>query len=186
MSNKPGDVTRLLIHWSEGSSKAFDQLLPLIHRDIHRLAERYLRKERANHTLQPTALIHEAYFRLVDQKQVSWRNRLHFFGIAAQAMRRILVDHARKHRAEKRGGPDTVLQLTDEPRDQRSVDVMALEDALKDLEKRAPRQSKIVELRYFAGLTIEETAVLLSISVATVKLDWSLARAWLYRKLNNS
>jgi RNA polymerase sigma factor (TIGR02999 family) len=177
-------VTRLLVRWTEGDKQALEDLLPLVYDELRRLARRYLQQERPGHTLQSTALVHEAYLRLVDQN-VSWQNRAHFFGIAAQMMRRILVDHARSRSAAKRG--DGACRVTlDEglvAQEQRDLDVVALDDALTNLGKIDPQQGKIVELRFFAGLSIEETSEVLNISPATVKRDWAMAKAWLHREM---
>jgi len=160
--------------------------MPLVYNELRRLADHYLRQERQDHTLQPTALVHEAYLKLIDQTRVDWQNRAHFFGVAAQVMRRILVDHARRHRASKRGGFQQKLTL-DEAIDysqSRDVDLVALDDALNALARLDARQSRIVELRFFGGLTIEETAEALDIAPATVKVDWSMAKAWLRREIS--
>jgi RNA polymerase sigma-70 factor, ECF subfamily len=175
------DVTRLL----DGQTGAADALVPLVYAELHDLAVHYMRGERADHTLQPTALVHEAYMRLVDQRNASWKNRSHFFGIAAQAMRRILVDHARRKRATKREGGDRVTldeSVAEAP--QRSVDLIALDDALLKLAALDPRQARVVELRFFGGLDIEQTAESLGISPATVKRDWTFARAFLQREID--
>lgn len=184
MASPSKDVTQLLLDWSNGDQQALDQLLPLVYDELHRLAEHYMRRERPDHTLQPTALVHEAYLRLIDQQRVRWRNRAHFFAIAAQAMRRILVDHARRHQARKRGSGQRVP--LDEARAVPSLpemDLVALDEALTRLAEFDPRQSRIVELRFFGGLSIEETASVLQLSPATVKREWQLAKAWLYRAL---
>lgn len=180
------DVTHLLIDWGRGNQQALDKLLPLVYDELRRLAASYLRRERPDHTLQPTALVHEAYFRLTDQREVSWQNRAHFFGIAAQAMRRILVDHARSHLYAKRGGGAQKLSLDEAMGvpDQQGVELTALDEALNKLETIDPRQSRIIELRYFGGLSIEATAEVLGISPATVKREWSMARAWLHRQIS--
>lgn len=162
--------------------------MPLVYDELRRLANHYLRQERSDHTLQPTALVHEAYLKLIDQSRVDWQNRAHFFGVAAQSMRRILVDHARSHRASKRGGVQQKLALDEavdysQPRD---IDLLALDDALNLLAKLDERQSQVVELRFFGGLTIEETAAALGVSPATVKVDWSMAKAWLHREIKNN
>ena len=186
MGPAPKDVTQLLMDWSHGNRDALDHLLPLVYTELHRLAARYLRRERAEHTLQTTALVHEAYLRLVDQSKVQWHNRAHFFGIAAQAMRRILVDHARHQHAAKRRGHKPQLSL-DEALNvsaERAADLMALDDALGSLAGIDPQQSRIVELRFFGGLTAEETAEVLGISRATVNREWTMAKAWLYRELH--
>jgi len=179
------DVTQILQEVRDGDRDAPARLMPLVYDELRRLADHYLRQERPDHTLQPTALVHEAYLKLVDQTRVDWKNRAHFFGVAAQVMRRILVDHARRHRASKRGGLRQKLTLDEavdysQPRD---VDLVALDDALTALAQLDARQSKIVEFRFFGGLTIEETAVALGISPATVKVDWSMAKAWLRREI---
>ena len=179
------DVTELLVAWSHGNQVAHGQLIEIVYSELKQLAKAYLRRERPNHSVAATALVHEAYLKLVDQRRVQWHNRSHFFGIAAQAMRRILVDHARASHAAKRGGGG----LTVEPNQQEApllpsdVDVLALDEALSRLEGVEPRWSQLVELRFFAGLTVGETASVLEVSPATVKRDWSLARAWLYREL---
>jgi len=181
----PEDITALLRAWSEGDPRAAENLLPLVYTDLRRRAGGYLRRERRNHTLNPTALVHEAYLRLVDQRHVTWQNRAHFFGIAAEMMRRILVDHARSHGAAKRGGTwcqvpfdDTVA--TSEPR---CVDLVAVDSAVEELAQFDPRQARVVELRFFGGLSVEETAEVMSLSRATVKREWTMARAWLHRRL---
>jgi RNA polymerase sigma factor (TIGR02999 family) len=182
----PEGVTQLLKDWNEGDQSALDRLMPLVHAELRRLANNYLRRERANHTLQPTALVNEAYLKLVDQKNARWQNRAQFFGVAAQLMRRILVDHARLHRAEKRGGSDQQrLSLTNIERttDTPDIDLLALHEALNELAEVDPQQSRIVELKFFGGLSIEETAEVLSVGHATVERDWKMARAWLRRKL---
>jgi len=179
------DVTRLLQDLQHGREGAADQLVPLVYGELHNLAVHYMRSERGDHTLQPTALVHEAYMRLVDQRHASWQNRSHFFGIAAQAMRRILVDHARRKQAGKREGGDRVTldeSVAEAP--QRSVDLIALDDALNKLAALDPRQARVVELRFFGGLDIEQTAESLGISPATVKRDWTFARAFLQREMD--
>jgi len=179
------DVTQILQEVSGGDQNAPARLMPLVYDELRRLADHYLRQERPDHTLQPTALVHEAYLKLIDQTRVDWQNRAHFFGVAAQLMRRILVDHARRHRASKRGGFQQKLTLDEavdysQPRD---LDLVALDDALNALALMDERQSRIVELRFFGGLTIEETAEALNVSPATVKVDWSMAKAWLRREI---
>lgn len=186
-SSSSPNVTQLLIAWGDGDQIARDELVPLIYDELHKLAHHYLRRERDGHTLQTSALVNEAYMKLIDQ-QVTWRNRAHFFGIAAQAMRRILVDYARASRNTKRGGNQPRLAL-DEALDQaaeRDADLIALDDALTSLAAFDPQQSQIVEMRYFGGLTIAETAEALSISDSTVEREWVLARAWLRRELSRS
>lgn len=178
-------ITQLLVEWSAGDQAALDQLMPLVYDELRRLARSYLRRERPDHTLQATALVHEAYLRLIDQHSVSWQNRAHFFGIAAQMMRRILVNHALARATAKRGGPAQKLSLDESigVADQRDVDLLALDEALKQLESLDAQQSRIVELRFFGGLSIEETAAVLSLSPATIKREWSTARLWLKRQL---
>ncbi|MBS1852643.1 MAG: sigma-70 family RNA polymerase sigma factor [Acidobacteria bacterium] len=178
------EVTRLLLRWTDGDKHALDDLLPLVYDELRRLARSYLSKERPGHTLQSTALVNEAYMRLVDQN-VSWQSRAHFFGIAAQMMRRILVDHARARSAAKRGAGDFKVTLDEAMAisDARDVNVIALDSALNNLAKLDPQQSRIVELRFFAGLSIEETSQVLDVSPATVKRDWAMAKAWLAREM---
>lgn len=181
-SHQPTDVTTLLNAWSNGKQEALDELMPLVYQELRKLARSYLRSERPEHTLQPTALVNEAYLRLVDQKNVRWQNRRHFFGIAAQLMRRILVDHARKRQSEKRGGGEALIPFEEAKGvPVKARDLVALDDALKDFATIDPRSAKIVELRQFGGLSIDETADVLEISPATVKRDWTLAKAWLRR-----
>ena len=182
----PSDVTTLLRRWTAGDKSAIDQLAPLIYAELRKLAHRQLRRERRNRTLQSTALVHEAWLRLVDQKQAHWRDRAHFFAVSGQMMRRILVDHARDQHAEKRGGGASVLAL-DETMDmpaQRSLEMIALDDALNELARLDARQSQVIELRFFAGLSIDETAEALGVSKATVNRDWVTGRAWLLRELD--
>jgi RNA polymerase sigma factor (TIGR02999 family) len=182
------DITQLLVNWSNGDRQALEQLTPLVYGELRRLASRYLRRERPGHTLQSTALVHEAYLRLIDQRYVRWQNRAHFFGIAAQLIRRILVDHARAHQAQKRGADAPVLSLDEAVAapEKRDLNLVALDDALNDLARIDPQQGRIVELRFFTGLSIEETAEVLGISPATVKRDWVVAKAWLHRELSRS
>ena len=177
------DVTALLAKWSGGDKAALEELMPLVYGELKRLAGSYLRRERQDHTLQSAALVNEAYMRLVDQSQVRWQNKSHFFGIAAQMMRRILVDHARGHKAAKRGAGMELLELNEAvaQAQKQSIDLLGLDEALKTLEKMDAQQSRIIELRFFGGLSIEETAEVLKISPATVKRDFAAARAWLYR-----
>ena len=180
-------VTQLLMRWGDGDQSALEHLMPLVYDELRRLAAAYLRRERVGHTLQATALVNEAYMRLVDQKHTRWQNRAQFFGIAAQLMRRILVDHARQHLAEKRGGPEQQrLSLThaEQVAGRQEVDILAIHETLNALARLDEQQSRIVELRFFGGLTIEETAEVLGISHATVERDWNLARAWLRRELS--
>jgi RNA polymerase sigma factor (TIGR02999 family) len=183
------DVTGLLVKWREGDEGVLSQLLPVVYDELHRMAARYLRRERPDHTLQPTALINEAYLRLVDQNSVTWENRAHFFGIAANVMRRILVDHARGHQAAKRGGSVIKLPLDEAihgSSKEEELDLVALDAALNRLVQLDPEQGRIVELRYFAGLTIEETAQVVGISPATVKRKWTVSRAWLRREITRA
>lgn len=183
----PKTVTRLLDELSGGRRDALDALLPLVYSELHRRAASYLHRERPEHTLQPTALVHEAYLRLVDQRNVQWQNRAHFFGIAAQAMRRILVDHARRHRRVKRGGGMNVsLDDADMPVSERPIDLLALDEALERLAHRDPQQARVVELRFFGGLSVEETADVLACSPSTVKREWAMARAWLHLQIQRA
>jgi RNA polymerase sigma-70 factor (ECF subfamily) len=182
--NSPGteNITQLLIEVTNRNSAAVDVLLPLIYDELRKLAANYLRRERSDHTLQPTALVHEAYMRMVDQTQVNWQNRAHFFGVAAQMMRRILVDYARAHNAEKRGQDFQIISL-DENIDksvERSSELIALDEALKTLAEMDEQKGRIVELRFFGGLSIDETAEVLGVSAPTVKRQWRMAKAWLY------
>lgn len=178
-------ITQLLIEWSQGDKAAFDQLMPLVYDELRKLARSHLRHERPDHTLQATALVHEAYLRLIDQHSVTWKNRAHFFGIASQMMRRILVNYAVRRGARKRGGLRQRVSLDDAVglSGERELDVVALDEALKELERLDPRQSRIVELRFFGGLSIEETAEVLNISPATVKREWATAKLWLRRQM---
>ena len=185
MESRSSEVTVLLRQWGDGHQEALERLLPLVHAELRKLAAGYMRRERPDHTLQATALVNEAFLKLVDQRAVRWQNRAHFFGIAAQAMRRILVDHARAHVSGKRGDGqvrvplDEVMASTEMP----SADLLALDGALTRLASFDPQQSRIVELRFFGGLTMAETAEVLHISPATVGRDWTLAKAWLYAEL---
>ncbi|MGI8890900.1 MAG: sigma-70 family RNA polymerase sigma factor [Chthoniobacterales bacterium] len=185
-STLPRDqATRLLIDWSRGNHVAAERLMPLVYDELRLLARGYLQRERSDHTLQATGLVHEAYLRLVDQSRTTWQNRAHFFRVAAQAMRRILVEHARRHRAEKRGGGLQKVELDESlmPAPGRSVDLLALDDALNELAQMRPQQSQIVELRFFGGMTIEEAAEVLDVSPRTVKREWRMARAWLRKAM---
>jgi RNA polymerase sigma factor (TIGR02999 family) len=188
MESSPNEITQQLIAWGKGDAAALDKLIPAVYQELRRMADRYLRGEQSGHSLQPTALVHEAYLRLIDQKHVEWHNRAHFFGVAAQMMRRILIDHAKaKHRA-KRGGTAPKLSL-DETMNftrERAAELVALDDALQILAEVDERKSRIVELRYFGGLTVEETAQVLDISDKTVMRDWKLAKAWLYDEINRA
>ena len=183
------EVTRLLIQLTEGGGEgvALDELLSHVYSELRRLAASYLRRERQGHTLQPTALVHEAYLRLIDQTQVRWQNRAHFFGVAAQMMRRILVDHARSSQAEKRGGEFQKFSL-DENIDvsgERASDLVALDEALERLAALDPQKARVVELRFFGGLSVEETAEVTGVSAPTVKRQWRMAKAWLYGQVQN-
>lgn len=186
MLSDADQVNRLLVDWGEGNQHALEELLPLIYNELRRLAHNFLYGERHGHTLQTTALVHEAYLKLIDQKDARWQNRAHFFAIAAQAMRRILIDSARRHAAEKRGGAQEKVSLDEAPELSLEPDnnLLALDEALTRLQEIDPQQSRIVELRYFGGLTIEETAEVTRISAATIKREWAMARAWLHQELS--
>lgn len=189
MCEPSSDVTRLLLEWSRGDRTALDRLMPLVYDELRAVAERTLSRERSSHTLQGTALVHEAYLKLVDQRQVRWQDRAHFLAVAAQLMRRILVDYARRHAAVKRGSGKPQLpldQVNGSVASAAFVDWLALDEALDRLAALHERQARTVELRFFGGLTIEETAEVLRVSPATVKNDWSLARGWLFRELQPS
>lgn len=180
------NVTQLLVKWGDGDQAALETLMPLVYSELRRLASNYLRRERQNHTLQPTALVNEAYLKLIDQRKPRWQNRAQFYGVAAQMMRRILVDHARQNKAAKRGGSEqqrlsitSAGQLGEKP----DTDLLALHEALKELKTFDQQQERIVELKFFGGLSIEETAEVMGIGHATVERDWKMARAWLRRKL---
>ena len=179
------EITQLLQQWTDGNEEASEKLLPLLYAELRRMAQRYMRQERPDHTLQTTALINEAYLRLVDWRNVRWQNRAHFFAVCAQVMRRILVDFARSRKYLKRGAGLHLLSLDEVPEVSlhRASEIIALDDALQRLAEIDPRKSRIVELRFFAGLTIEETAEVLGISEATVKRDWLVAKAWLRREM---
>ena len=184
----PEEVTRLLNDWSGGDQAAFDRLVPLVYEELHGLARRYMNREHAGHTLQTTALVNEAYLRLAGQTRMRWQNRAHFSAIAAQMMRRILVDHARKRLYAKRGGELLRVSLAeaDGLSEGRAADVAALDEALKSLAELDPQQSRVVELKFFGGLTIEETAEVLGLSHDMVKREWATARAWLYREMSET
>ena len=189
MAEKPQhQITQLLAEWSGGNQAALDELYPLVYEELHRLARRYMSRERRGHTLQTTALINEAYVRLVDQRNVRWANRSHFFAISAQIMRRILIDHARRHAYAKRGGGAQQVSLEEVAMVAREAgsDLIKLDEALKILAKMDPRRCHVVELRYFGGLSNEEIAGVLKVSENTVTRDWNLARAWLYQQLTGS
>lgn len=182
----PPDITEILQAWNEGRHEALDEIVPLVYDELRRQARRFLRRERGNHTLQTTALVNEAYLKLIDQRNVEWQNRAHFFGIAANLMRRILVDYARTKHRRKRGGAAEDLPLDEAiliKTDDRDLDLLALDEALNRLAEIDGQQARIVELRYFSGLSIEETAEVLAISIATVKRNWNMARAWLHHEL---
>jgi RNA polymerase sigma factor (TIGR02999 family) len=180
-------ITELLIAWSDGRRDALDDLMPMIYEDLRRLAAAYMRREPVGHALQPTALVNEAYLRLVDQRRVKWRNRAHFFGVAAGMMRRILVDQARRRRAERRGRDWERVTLTGvdlAAHEPNQIDVLALHESLETLAGFDPQQARIVELRYFAGLTIDEAAEVVGVSAATVEREWTIAKAWLRANLS--
>ena len=182
------DVTTLWLDWGKGDADALNQLTPLVYGELRRIAGHHLRRERPDHTLQSTALVHEVYLKLIDQQRVQWQDRDHFFAVASQMIRRILISHARAHKAAKRGAGATKL-LFDEAiglPGGGSADLLALDDALESLSQVDPQQGRIVELRFFGGLSIEATAKILEISPATVKRDWNVAKAWLYRELARS
>ena len=181
----PQSITQLLVKWSDGDKAALDELMPIVYETLRKLAAGYLRRERRNHSLQPTALVHEAYVRLVDQQTADWQNRAQFFGMASKLMRHILVDYARERMAAKRGGEQLRLSLTKADRIGRksNVELMALNDALNELAEVKPSHARIIEMRFFGGLTIEETALAMGISHTTVERDWSFARAWLRREM---
>jgi RNA polymerase sigma factor (TIGR02999 family) len=176
------------VSWGKGDQQSLESLIPLVYDELRRQARRYLRRERPDHTLQSSALVHEVYVRLIDQRQANWHNRSQFFGVAAQLMRRILVDHARSRGAVKRGAGVTKLAIAEEVAaiEMQNVDLIALDTSLTKLEQIDPQQCRIVELRFFSGLSIEDTADALSISPATVKRDWAMAKAWLYREISGS
>lgn len=181
------DVTQLLLKWSQGDKAAMEELLPLVYRELQKIAHRYLNKERGEHTLQTTALVHEAYLKLVDQTRVQWQNRAQFFGIAAQAMRRILVDNARQRLADKRGAGAEKISIDDKEidiSDEKASNLVELDFALKKLAELDPNKSRLVELRYFGGLSLEETAEVLGVSRPTVIRQWRLAKAWLYKEIS--
>ncbi|HVE56900.1 MAG TPA: sigma-70 family RNA polymerase sigma factor [Pyrinomonadaceae bacterium] len=181
------EITRILKSWSGGNREAVDDLIPLVYDELHKVAAQYLRRQRPDHTLQPTALVNEAYLKLIDISNVNWQDRAHFFAVASQTMRHILVDHARAQAREKRGGGAQKLSLDEaiSLSSEKEVDVLSLDEALNQLAAIDEQQSKIVELRFFGGLTVEETAVVLKISTATVKREWRIAKAWLYGKISN-
>ncbi|MDQ3649481.1 MAG: sigma-70 family RNA polymerase sigma factor [Acidobacteriota bacterium] len=183
----PSDITRLLLAWSDGDQAALEKLLPLIEQELHRIARRYMRRENPGHTLQTTALVNEAYFRLIDQRDVHWQNRAHFFGIAAQIMRRILMNYARDRQRDKRGGKAVQVSLSEVAviTEEKSDELIALDESLKRLAVIDERKCRVVELRYFGGLSVEETAEVLGISTITVARDWKMAKAWLAREIRH-
>jgi len=187
MSSSSQEVTQLLNAWSDGDQAARDKLMPLVYEELHRLAHQYMRRESPGHTLQTSALVNEAFVKLVDQRNVRWQNRAHFFGIAAQLMRRILVDHARGRHTAKRGGGVQAISFDDGlyVSDERSAEVVAVHEALEQLSKFDSRKGQIVELRFFGGLSIDETAEVLAVSPGTVMRDWTLAKAWLHREMSS-
>jgi len=185
--NTSHDVTELLLEWSKGKGNALDELLPLVYRELQKIAHRYLSRERSSNTLQTTALVHEAFLKLVDQNRVEWQNRAHFFGVAAQAMRRILVDNARQRLADKRGSGAEKISLEEgviDVSDEKASDLVELDAALQRLSEIDEQKSRLVELRYFGGLSIEETAEVLGVSIATVNRQWRVAKAWLYKEIS--
>jgi RNA polymerase sigma-70 factor, ECF subfamily len=184
-AHSTNEVTERLIAWSAGDRAAFDHLLPIVYQELRRMAGAYLRQENPGHTLQPTALVHETWLRLIDQTRVNWQNRAQFFGVAAQMMRRILVDHAKAKHREKRGGDAVKLSLDDVVNlsQERVTDLLALNDALDDLSRIDGRKSRVIELRYFGGFSVEETAQILEVSPETVIRDWKMAKAWLYQQI---
>jgi RNA polymerase sigma factor (TIGR02999 family) len=185
--HSPKEITGLLVAWGNGDESALEHLTPLVYEELHRLAHHYMGHERGGHTLQSTALVNEAYVRLIDWKNVRWQNRAHFFGVSAQLMRRILVDFARSRKFQKRGGSAQRLDLDEAAivGGEKDADLVALDEALDSLAKLDARQAKVVELRFFGGLSIEEAAEVLKVSEGTVRRDWSLARAWLRRQISN-
>jgi len=188
MSNPPNnEVTRLLESWSNGRPEALDELMPLVYQELRKMAKQYMNSQPSGHTLQTTALIHEAYLKLADNREKNWQNRAHFFAVAAQAMRHILVDHARSHQTEKRGGETKIISFEDVAiiSNQRANELVALDEALKNLSELDERKGRVVELRYFGGLSVEETAEVLKISPQTVMRDWRFAKTWLLRELSS-
>jgi RNA polymerase sigma factor (TIGR02999 family) len=188
METPSDSISLLLQRWSDGDKEALDQLMPMVYSELRKMARRYMWQQQSGHTLQTTALIHEAYLRLVRQDEKRWENRAHFFGVAAQAMRHILVDYARARNARKRGGEERVVSLEEAAivSEDRAAELVSLDDALSELARLSPRQSRVVELRYFGGLSVTETADVLKVSSDTVTREWNHAKAWLYRELNCS
>lgn len=185
-TSSPHELTQLLIDWGNGRQDALEQLFPLVYQELRRIARRYMRRERSGHTLQTTAVVHEAYLRLIDQKHVQWQNRAHFFAIAAQMMRRILITHAQSHAYAKRGGGTFKVSLDEAAilSQERAGELIALDEALTSLTAIDPRRSQVVELRFFGGLSNEEIAEVLKVSPNTVTRDWNVAKAWLYREMS--
>lgn len=181
-----GDVTQMLVRYGEGDKAALDSLLPLVYDELRRIAANYLQRERADHTLQPTALVHEAYLRLINQRAVDWRNRAQFYGLAAKMMRRILVNHAAAHHAQKRGGEKVSLEEVTISVGERDLGLLALDEALNQLAKLDESKTRIVELKFFGGLTTEEAAEVTGKSTATVEREWAFARSWLYKTLTET
>ena len=184
--SEPHEITRMLREWGDGNRQVLDDLMPLVYEELHKQAARFLRRERPNHTLQTTALIHEAYIKLIDQRDINFNSRVHFYAVAANMMRRILVDHARAKNRDKRGGNAETLQFDEDAtviQSGQSVDLIELDEALSRLAEHDPQQARIVELRYFGGLTLEETAETMHLSRTTVATDWAMAKAWLHREL---
>lgn len=183
----PPEITRLLIAWCDGDKTALDKLTPLVERELHRIARHYMHRENPGHTLQTTALVNEAYIRLVNQREVRWQNRAHFFGIAAQIMRRILLNHARNRHRVKRGGGAMQVSLSEAAvvSEEKSAELVALDEALERLAEVDERKARVVELRYFGGLSVEESAEVLGVSQVTVMRDWNMAKAWLTREMRN-
>lgn len=188
MAETTDEITQQLIAWSNGDAAALERLIPVVYQELRRMADQYLRREDVGHSLQPTALVHEAYLRLIDQTKVEWKNRAQFFGVAAQMMRRILIDHAKTKHRLKRGGTAIKVLLDENVNisQERAAELIALDDALQELAQMDERKSRIVELRYFGGLSVDETAEVLGVSDKTVMRDWNLAKAWLYQQLTNS
>ena len=186
MASSAGSITRLLLNWREGDKTALDRLVPLVYREMRRLAGYYMRRQRADHTLQTSALINEAYLRLIDHKNMRWENRAHFFAVAAQAMRRILVDHARCLAYQKRGGGALMVSFDEAVigAEERAAELISLDDALKDLAAMDPRKCQIVELRYFGGLSVDETAEVIGVSAVTVMREWRSAKGWLLKAIS--
>jgi RNA polymerase sigma factor (TIGR02999 family) len=186
MTPSPGTITRLLVDWRDGDQTALDRLVPLVYRELRRLAGYYMRRQRGDHTLQTSALINEAYLRLIDHKNMRWENRAHFYAVAAQAMRRILVDHARSRGYAKRGGGALKVSFDEAAigAEERAEELVALDDALKDLAAIDPRKSQVVELRYFGGLSVDETAEVIGVSPVTVMREWRSAKGWLLRAIS--